>query len=164
VNTTLVAAVVGDIVMQTDCDAIVNAANPHLLAGGGVCGAIHRAAGPELEACAVKLGPITVGDAVITPGFRLPNQWVIHVVGPRYFTDPDPPGLLAKAVSNVLALAEAHEIKRVALPAISTGIYGYPIDEAGRILAGTARSIAPTLRHVEEIRFVLVSPTALKWF
>jgi len=89
---------------------------------------------------------------------------VIHVVDPRYFTDPDPPRLLAKAVSNVLALAEAHQVTRIALPAISTGIYGYPIEEAGPILAGTARSIAPTLRHVEEIRFVLVSPAALKWF
>jgi O-acetyl-ADP-ribose deacetylase (regulator of RNase III) len=163
-NTTCVTAVVGDIVLQDDCDAIVNAANPQLLAGGGVCGAIHRAAGPELESCAVKLGPIAVGDAVITPGFRLPNRWVIHVVGPRYFTDPDPPALLAKAVASVLSLAEAHQISRIALPAISTGIYGYPIEEAGPILAGTARSIAPTLHHVEEIRFVLVSPTALRWF
>lgn len=163
-NSARVTAVVGDIVLQADCDAIVNAANPQLLAGGGVCGAIHHAAGPELEACAVKLRPIAVGDAVITPGFRLPNRWVIHVVGPRYFTDPDPPGLLAMAVGNVLALAEAHGISRIALPAISTGIYGYPIEEAGPILAGTARSIAPSLRCVEEIRFVLVSPSALRWF
>jgi O-acetyl-ADP-ribose deacetylase (regulator of RNase III) len=159
-----VTAVVGDIVLQDDCDAIVNAANPQLLAGGGVCGAIHRAAGPELEACALKLGPVAVGDAIITPGFRLPNRWVIHVVGPRYFTDPDPPALLARAVSNVLVLADAYRVKRIALPAVSTGIYGYPIEQAGPILAGTARSIAPTLTHVDEIRFVLVSPAALKWF
>lgn len=149
---------------QHDCDAIVNAANTELVAGGGVCGAIHRAAGPALEACAVMLGPIAIGDAVITPGFRLPNRWVIHVVGPRYLIDPDPSVLLARAVANVLALAEAHEVKRVALPAISTGIYGYPIEEAGPIMAGTARSLAPNLDHVEEIRFVLVSPTALTWF
>jgi len=110
------------------------------------------------------LGPIAIGDAVITPGFRLPNRWVIHVVGPRYLIDPDPSVLLARAVANVLALAEAHEVKRVALPAISTGIYGYPIEEAGPIMAGTARSLAPNLDHVEEIRFVLVSPTALTWF
>lgn len=159
-----VTAVVGDIVLQRDCDAIVNAANPDLVAGGGVCGAIHRAAGPELEHCAVKLGPIAVGDAVITPGFRLTNRWVIHVVGPRYLIDPDPPGLLSKAVRKVLTLAEAHKVTRIALPAISTGIYGYPIAEAGPILAGTARSLAPSLRHVEEIRFVVVSPVALTWF
>lgn len=159
-----VTAVCGDIVRQPDCEAIVNAANPQLLAGGGVCGAIHRAAGPELEACAVRLGPVGVGEAVITPGFRLPNRWVIHVVGPRYFADPDPPGLLAKAVRSVLELAEAHGVARVALPAISTGIYGYPIDEAGPILAGTARAIAPSLRQVREIRFVLFAPDALLFF
>ena len=163
-NTTRVTAVVGNIVRQPDCDAIVNAANPHLLAGGGVCGAIHRAAGPELEAYAVKLGPIATGEAVITPGFRLPNRWVIHAVGPRYFADADPPGLLAKAMKSVLALCEANGIKRVAVPAISTGIYGYPIEQAGAILAGTARALAPSLAVTEEIRFVLVSAEALKWF
>jgi O-acetyl-ADP-ribose deacetylase len=163
-DTTRVTAVVGDIVRQPDCDAIVNAANPQLMAGGGVCGAIHRAAGPELEACAIKLGPITVGDAVITPGFQLPNRWVIHAVGPRYFTDVDPPNLLSHAVRRALELADQHQVRRVALPAISTGIYGYPIEEAGPILVGTARDLAPSLRHLEEIRYVLVSPDLLRWF
>jgi O-acetyl-ADP-ribose deacetylase (regulator of RNase III) len=163
-QTTRVTAVVGDIVQQSDCDAIVNAANPQLMAGGGVCGAIHRAAGPELEACATKLGPIAVGDAVITPGFRLPNRWVIHAVGPRYFADADPPALLARTVTNVLRLADEHGVLRVALPAISTGIYGYPIEEAGPILAGTARELAPGLRHVEEIRFVIVFPDLRPFF
>jgi O-acetyl-ADP-ribose deacetylase len=160
---TRVTAVVGDIVCQPDCEAIVNAANPQLMAGGGVCGAIHRAAGPELEAYAIKLGPIAVGDAVMTPGFKLPNRWVIHAVGPRYFADTDPPALLARAVTNVLRLADEHQVKRVALPAISTGIYGYPIEEAGPVMAGTARELAPELHHVEEIRFVLVSSDALRW-
>jgi O-acetyl-ADP-ribose deacetylase (regulator of RNase III) len=159
-----VTAVIGDIVRQPDCDAIVNAANPQLLAGGGVCGAIHRAAGPQLEEFAVKLGPIGVGEAVITPGFRLPSRWVIHVVGPRYFADPDPPALLATAITNVLALAEKHAAARVALPAISTGIYGYPIEDAGPLMVNTARAIAPTLAMVEEIRFVLFDAAALRWF
>jgi O-acetyl-ADP-ribose deacetylase len=159
-----VTAVVGDIVRQPDCDAIVNAANPQLLAGGGVCGAIHRAAGPQLEEYAVKLGPIGAGEAVITPGFQLPNRWVIHVVGPCYFADPDPPALLAKAVKSVLALAEANGAARVALPAISTGIYGYPIEEAGPLMVKTAKAIAPTLAKVEEIRFVLFDAAALRWF
>jgi len=163
-KTTIVTAVVGDLVAQPDCDAIVNAANPQLLAGGGVCGAIHRAAGPELEAYAVRLGPIAVGEAVITPGFRLPNRWVIHAVGPRYFADPDPPGLLAMAVRNVLALCETHQVKRIALPAISTGIYGYPVEQAGPVLAGTARSMAPELRCVEEIRFVLTAAELVRFF
>jgi O-acetyl-ADP-ribose deacetylase (regulator of RNase III) len=159
-----VTAVVGDIVRQPDCDAIVNAANPQLLAGGGVCGAIHRAAGPQLEDAAVRLGPIRPGQAVITPGFDLPNPWVIHVVGPRYHADPDPPALLAKAIGSVLALAERHGAKRVALPAISTGIYGYPIEEAGPLMVKTAKAIAPTLAHVEEIRFVLFDESVLRWF
>jgi len=159
-----VTAVVGDIVRQPDCDAIVNAANPQLLAGGGVCGAIHRAAGLQLEEYAVRLGPIGVGEAVITPGFRLPNRWVIHVVGPRYFADPDPPALLAKAVRSVLALAEEHAAARIALPAISTGIYGYPVEHAGPIMVAAAKAIAPTLAHVEEIRFVLVDAGMLRRF
>lgn len=159
-----IEAIVGDIVRQPDCDAIVNAANPQLLAGGGVCGAIHRAAGPELEAAAVPLGPIAVGEAVVTPGFRLPNRWVIHAVGPRYFADPDPPALLARALTNVLQMAEAHAIGRIAVPAISTGIYGYPLAEAGSILMQTARKMAPDLRHVELVRFVLVSAAARDGF
>jgi O-acetyl-ADP-ribose deacetylase (regulator of RNase III) len=163
-NQTRVTAVVGDIVRQPDCEAIVNAANPQLLAGGGVCGAIHRAAGPELEACAAQLGPIAVGAAVITPGFNLPNRWVIHAVGPRYGLDPDPPALLARAVENCLRLADAHGVARIALPAISTGIYGYPIEEAGPLLMATARRLAGALAQVEEIRFVLFSPEALRWF
>jgi O-acetyl-ADP-ribose deacetylase (regulator of RNase III) len=159
-----VTAVVGDIVRQPDCDAIVNAANPQLLAGGGVCGAIHRAAGPQLEEFAEKLGPIGAGEAVITPGFRLPNRWVIHVVGPRYFADPDPPALLAKAVRSVLALAEEYGATRVALPAISTGIYGYPVEAAGPIMVATAQAMAPALKRVEEIRFVLFDTGTLRWF
>jgi O-acetyl-ADP-ribose deacetylase (regulator of RNase III) len=159
-----VTAVVGDIVRQPDCDAIVNAANPQLLAGGGVCGAIHRAAGPKLEDCAVKLGPIGVGEAVVTPGFDLPNRWVIHVVGPRYFADPDPPALLAKAVKSVLALAEKHGAKRIALPAVSTGIYGYPVEQAGPLMVNTATEVAPTLTQVVEIRFVLFDAATLRWF
>jgi len=159
-----ITAVVGDIVRQPDCDAIVNAANPRLLAGGGVCGAIHRAAGPRLEACAVGLGPIRPGEAVITPGFDLPNRWVIHAVGPRYFADPDPPALLAKVVRRVLALAEEHGARHVALPAISTGIYGYPVEQAGPLMVKAAQEVAPTLKSVEEIRFVLFDAAVVRWF
>lgn len=159
-----VTAVVGDIVQQPDCEAIVNAANPQLIAGGGVCGAIHHAAGPELEDCAARLGPIAVGDAVITPGFRLPNRWVIHAVGPRYDIDPDPPALLAHAVTQCLRLADEHAVSRIALPAISTGIYGYPIDEAGALLMATARAYSGKSTYLQEIRFVLFSPGVLRWF
>jgi O-acetyl-ADP-ribose deacetylase (regulator of RNase III) len=159
-----VTAIVGDIVRQPDCEAIVNAANPQLLAGGGVCGAIHRAAGPALEDAAAKLGPIHPGEAVITPGFALPNRWVIHAVGPRYFADPDPATLLAKAIRSVLALAEENGARRVALPAISTGIYGYPVEEAGPLMVETAQALAATLAKVEEIRFVLLDEHTLRFF
>lgn len=161
----IITAIVGDITQQPDCDVIVNAANPQLCNGSGVCGAIHRAAGPALEVSAVRLGPINVGDAVITPGYNLPNQqWVIHVVGPRYAIDSDPPKLLAQALRNALELADARKFTRIAIPAISTGVYGYPIEQAGQILVSTARAMAVLLNHVKEIRFVLFSDRALDYF
>jgi O-acetyl-ADP-ribose deacetylase (regulator of RNase III) len=163
-NMTRVTAVVGDITQQSDCDAIVNAANTGLRKGGGVCGAIYRAAGPELEVSTKQLGPIRVSEAVITPGFKLPNAWVIHVAGPRYGHDGDPGGLLAKAMRNVLELADARGVIRIALPAISTGSFGYPMEQAGPILIGVARAMATTLKHVREIRFIVFSSDALKHF
>ena len=149
---------------QTDCDAIVNAANTGLRKGGGVCGAIYRAAGPDLETYTDRLEPIQVGEAIITPGFRLPNAWVIHVAGPRYGVDGDSAGLLAKAMCKVLELADARTVVRLAVPAISTGIYGYPIDQAGPILIGAAKTMNAKLRYVREIRFVLISSDALSHF
>jgi len=161
---TRITAVVGDITWQHDCDAIVNAANTGLRKGGGVCGAIYRAAGPELELCTNQLAPIRVSEAVITPGFHLPNAWVIHVAGPRYGIDDDPGGLLAKAMRNVLELADAQGVVRIAMPAISTGSFGFPMDQAGPILMDAARSMATTLKHMREIRFVLFTSAALEHF
>lgn len=163
-NKTRVTAVVGDITRQSDCDAIVNAANTRLKKGGGVCGAIYRAAGPALELNTNRLEPIQVSEAVITPGFQLPNAWIIHVAGPRYSIDGDPGGLLAKAMRNVLELADAQRVVRIALPAISTGSFGYPMDQAGPILINAARSMTTTLKHVREIRFVVFSNDALQHF
>lgn len=159
-----ITAVLGDITQQTDCDAIVNAVNTGLRRGGGVCGAIYRAAGPDLETCTDRLEPIQVGEAIIPPGFRLPNAWVIHVAGPRYEVDGEPGGLLANAMRNVLELADATKVVRLAVPAISTGIYGYPVDQAGPILIGTAQTMVATLRYVRDIRFVLISSGALSHF
>jgi O-acetyl-ADP-ribose deacetylase (regulator of RNase III) len=164
IDIAVVTAVVGDITQQPDCDAIVNAANPQLRRGGGVCGAIHRAAGAELEINAIKLGPIQVGEAVITHAYDLPNQWVVHVVGPRYAIDSEPAELLVKTMRNVLDLADAKRVRRVAVPAISTGSYGYPIAEAGPLLVDTARAMAASLKHVREIRFVLCSADAIGFF
>lgn len=161
---TKLTAVLGNIVRQIDCDAIVNAANVRLRAGSGVCGAIYAAAGPELEPCSTRLAPIAVGEAVVTPGFRLPIPWIIHTVGPRYLFDKDPPTLLARAITNVIQLADSRGFKKVALPAISTGVYGYPMDEAASVLVTAACQATQTTSHLEEVRFVLTNAQILSVF
>ena len=152
-----IEAVKGDITKQ-DVDAIVNAANQRMLGGGGVDGAIHRAAGPELkEACRevpeVEPGVrCPTGEARITPGFELPADHVIHTVGPVHDSDPAPAEALASAYRSSLELAEEHGLDSIAFPAISCGVYGYPLDEAARIAVGVAREKPWDL---DLIRFVL---------
>jgi O-acetyl-ADP-ribose deacetylase (regulator of RNase III) len=134
----------GDIT-TLDVDAVVNAANSSLLGGGGVDGAIHRAAGPQLlEACRA-LGGCEPGDAKITPGFRLPAQWVVHAVGPVWRGGADgEPELLASCYRRSIELAEAHGARSIAFPAISTGAYGYPLRDATRIAVDTVRNVFAT--------------------
>ncbi len=146
----------GDLTAQNDCDAIVNSANSSMLAGSGVCGAIHRAAGRELEKYGKLLGPLKLGQAVITPGFNLSNKYVIHLSAPKYNIDPDPPANLALSLNNALKLAEENYVKRIAFPAIGTGIYGYPINEAINIFIHSASCFIES-KVLEEIRFVFFS-------
>jgi O-acetyl-ADP-ribose deacetylase (regulator of RNase III) len=134
-----------------DVDAIVNAANSELLPGGGVCGAIHRGAGPELALACARVAPCPTGDARVTPGFRLRARFVIHAVGPVWRGGKsDEPELLASAYRRSLDLAREHGLRSIAFPAISTGIFGYPLEGATKIAVETVRAFdrpAP-LEHV----------------
>jgi O-acetyl-ADP-ribose deacetylase (regulator of RNase III) len=150
-----VECVQGDITAQQDVDAVVNAANARLAPGGGVAGAIHRAAGPDLAEEAVPLGPIEPGEAVITGAHGLPNRYVIHTLGPVYGQDRPEAELLARCYRNSLALAEDNGAGSIAFPAISTGIFGYPAEEAAEVAMQTVREEAGGLERVRLVRFVL---------
>ena len=152
----------GDIASQRDMEAVVNAANAELRIGGGVAGALHRAAGPELEKACRPMAPIRPGEAVITKAFELPNQYVIHTLGPVYGRDKPEAALLEKCYQNSLKLAEEYKIKSIAFPAISTGAFGYPIKEAAEISLISINKLAADLENIEAIRFVLYSSRDLK--
>lgn len=157
IGTALLELSQGDIVHQ-NLDAIVNAANPALANGGGVCGAIHRAAGTdELEAACRALGGCPTGEARLTPGFKLAARYVIHAVGPRYAEhQPDEAArLLASAYRSSLQLASQHGIRSVAFPSLSTGIYGYPIDDAASIALRTVIDYLQQDSRTNHVRFVL---------
>ena len=139
-------------------DAIVNAANETLLGGGGVDGAIHSAAGPELLEACKKIGGCLTGEARITPGFRLPSRFVIHTVGPVWHGGNDgEPELLASCYRNSLALARQHLVRSIGFPSISTGVYRYPKNEAARIAVREVRHFLVNDSELEIVQFVCFS-------
>jgi O-acetyl-ADP-ribose deacetylase (regulator of RNase III) len=146
----------GDIT-RLQVDAIVNAANCSLLGGGGVDGAIHRAAGPQLLAECKTLNGCETGQAKITAGYRLPARHVIHTVGPVYRQRPQDPQLLAACYQNSLELAVEHDLKTVAFPAISCGVYGYPPEKACAIAVDTVKGFLQQNDRLEKALFVVFS-------
>lgn len=162
-----IEAVAGDLTTQ-HVDVIVNAANSSLLGGGGVDGAIHRAAGPQLLAACRRLRAeqfpdgLPVGEAVATPGFGLPAAWVVHTVGPNRHAGQTDPALLTSCFTTSLDVADALPARSVAFPAISAGVYGWDVGDVARIAVAAVRSWEAA--HVELVRFVLFSPTALAAF
>ncbi len=155
INQTVLELVQGDITQQ-EVDAIVNAANSSLLGGGGVDGAIHRTAGPELLAETRTLNGCQTGDAKITKGYKLKARHVIHTVGPIYRSgDPEVPSLLASAYRRSLEVARANGVKSLAFPAISTGVYGYPLAEATPIALTTICDFAVEYDDLRLVRLVL---------
>lgn len=144
-------------------DAVVNAANTSLAPGGGVCGAIHRAAGPELAAACARLGRCPTGDARITPGFRLPARFVIHAVGPVWHGGgAGEAEALASAYRASIALAKAHGLRSIAFPAISTGIFGYPLDAATRVAVETVRQELVEPGSIESVVFACFGEEVLR--
>jgi O-acetyl-ADP-ribose deacetylase (regulator of RNase III) len=158
----------GDITRET-CDAIVNAANSSLMGGGGVDGAIHRAGGPAiLEACAAivrKQGRLPAGKAVATLGGNLGARYVIHTVGPVWNGgDDDEPETLASCHTESIRVADELELHTLAFPAISTGVYGYPVNLAAHVAISSAAEALQKTKHVREVRFVLFDRYALEHF
>lgn len=151
-----------DITRQDDFTAVVNAANAQLRPGGGVAGAIHRAAGPELDRACRQYAPIEPGEAVVTEAFELPNDWVIHTLGPVYGQDEPAADLLAACYRNCLDRAEEKVMESVVFPALSTGAFGYPMEEAARVALETLSQRARTLQHVMRIRLALFGSDALE--
>jgi O-acetyl-ADP-ribose deacetylase (regulator of RNase III) len=145
-----------------DVDAIVNAANEQLTPGGGVCGAIHRGAGPELAQACREIGGCPTGQARITPSFRLPARFVIHAVGPIW-TDgrAAEADLLASAYRSSIRLAAEHNLRSLAFPAISTGIYRYPLEDATRVAVATVRDELERSSSIQHVIFACFAAEVL---
>ncbi|MDG6224031.1 MAG: macro domain-containing protein [Candidatus Thermoplasmatota archaeon] len=160
----IIEVLLGDISRQKDVTAVVNAANAWLRPGGGVAGALHRAAGPDLYRECRPLAPIRPGEAVITGGHNLPNRYVIHCLGPVHGSDHLEAELLSDCYRNALLLADEHGIDSIAFPAISAGAFGYPVEEVARIAIETVLVMEKDMKNLKKVRFVLHSERDLNTF
>lgn len=150
----------GNIVKQPDADAIVNSANANLRLGSGVAGAIHTAAGPELEEFCRPFAPLALGEALLTPGFKLPNRWVIHVRSAHYLNDAEPESYMHLAIESMLKVAGDNHVRSIAMPAIGIGVFKFPVELAAQItgnVLANASILAPDLAWVR----LCVSSSAL---
>lgn len=155
----------GNITQQFDCDGVVNSANEYLIAGSGVCGAIHKAAGRELETYCKTFAPLGLGEALATPAFGIAHcRTIIHTRAPRYWQDADPAENLACAIRNSVRLADQNGIQRLAVPAIAMGVYRYPAEDAVPILVKTVRRLEGDLSCLQEVRFVVLGQELLSHF
>ena len=165
-----VSVIIGDITRQ-EVDSVVNASNRELTGGSGVNGAIHKAGGAEIYRFCEELRAtnypdgLPAGQSAITPGGKLPAKWIIHTVGPKYAQhDGKEAELLASCYRTALELAESHKLESIAFPAISTGVYGYPPEEAAKVASQAVQSSLQGLKSIQEIRFVFFSERELKIF
>jgi len=162
IGKTSLELVQGDIT-DMDCDAIVNAANRDLILGSGVAGAIRRKGGPAIQEECNKIGSIEVGEAVITTGGKLKARYVIHAVGPK-FGERDEDRKLASATLNSLKVADRHGLRSIAFPAISTGIFGFPVDRCASIMLSTTISYLRNKTAIEKVVFCLYDSATFKVF
>jgi len=159
-----IEVVVGNIVMQPDIDAIVNSANANLRLESGVAGAIHKAAGPELEKFCQPFAPLELGAALITPGFNLANPWVIHVRSAHYINNTEPERYLAFALISMLSTAKDNGIRSLALPAIGTGVFKFPPMLAARITAKALSEFDKKSDAIDLVRICVVSEEMRKLY
>lgn len=152
-----IEVVVGNIIMQPDVDALVNSANANLRLGSGVAGAIHTAAGPELEKFCKPFAPLELGAALITPGFNLANPWVIHVRSAHYILNAEPERYMAFAIFSMLNTARDNGIRSLAMPAIGTGVFKFPAMLAARIIAKVLREFEKNSDAIDFVRICVVT-------
>ena len=159
-----IEVVIGNIIMQPDVDAVVNSANANLRLGSGVAGAIHTAAGPELEKFCQPFAPLELGAALITPGFNLANPWVIHVRSAHYILNTDPERYMAFALFSMLNTARDNGIRSLAVPAIGTGVFKFPAMLAARITAKALREFEKNSDAIDLVRICVVSEEMQKLY